>query len=201
LPGEFLGERARLDQPPEILGVVKVLCVSTLEPRKNHLRLLAALKHLETLCPELQFELNLVGNGYAGAMQIQEAVEQAARENPRIKWWRIVDDERLHELYMECHYTIYPSLIEGFGLPILESIWHSKPCICSDKGVMFELAQDGGCLATNVSDELCLAQALAMMANDHQLREKLTKEAANRPLKTWAEYGDEVLGYLHNYST
>lgn len=197
LPGEFSGGRLATGTPPPLDGVARVLCVSTLEPRKNHLRLLRALDLLPELCPGIRFELNLVGNGYAGAQEIARTVEAAAARDDRVRWWRVVDDQRLHEMYADAHFTIYPSLIEGFGLPILESIWHERPCICSDQGVMFELAREGGCLATNVRDERCLAQALAMLATDDAFRRRLTEEAARRPLKTWDEYCDQVLDCLH----
>lgn len=199
LPGEFSGARLTTGIAPASTGVVRLLCVSTLEPRKNHRRLLAAMRHLPSLCPELRFELNLVGNAYAGALDIAHEVEAAAADDDRIVWWRVVDDQCLRELYTSVHFTIYPSLIEGFGLPILESLWHERPCICSDQGVMMELAQEGGCLATNVRDELCLAQAIAMLGTDQALRERLTREAANRALKTWDQYSDEILECLHRF--
>lgn len=200
LPGEFSGARLATGEPPLITDVVRVLCVSTLEPRKNHLRLLAAFELLRTLCPEIRFELHLVGNSYSGAMQITDAVNAASLRDPCIKWWGVVDDGKLRDLYIHSHFTIYPSLIEGFGLPILESIWHERPCICSDQGVMSELAREGGCLATNVKDELCLAQAMTMLATDHSFRFKLTQEAARRPLKTWEQYCEQVLACFTQFS-
>lgn len=200
LPGEFTGRRIETGEPPPVTGPFRLLCVSTLEPRKNHRRLLAAFRRLAEECPGVEFELNLVGNSYAGALDIAHEVEAAAAADPRIKWWRIVDDQRLRELYLSAHATIYPSLIEGFGLPILESIWHERPCICSNDGVMYELALGGGCLATDVRDERCLAQAIALLATDAGFRRRLTEEAARRPLKTWDEYAAGVLGALGRFS-
>lgn len=200
LPGEFSGDRLATGEVCPHDNQVRILCVSTLEPRKNHLRLLAAFRMLSDLCPGIRFQLDLVGNSYAGAMEITEAIQAAAAQDDRIKWWRVVDDQKLHQLYADAHFTIYPSLIEGFGLPILESIWHERPCICSDAGVMSELAQGGGCLATNVRDERCLAQAMAMIANDEGFRRRLTQEAASRPLKTWEQYANEVLDRLNEFS-
>jgi len=201
LPGEFSGARLTTGIAPPIDGTVCVLCVSTLEPRKNHLRLLAAFKHLKEMCPSYDFELHLVGNEYAGALHIAQAVENAAATDNRIKWWRVVDDHKLEELYTQAHFTIYPSLIEGYGLPIVESIWHERPCICSDEGVMAELAAAGGCLATNVKDELCLAQAMKMLATDQIFRERLTREAGQRTLSTWEQYATEMLKHLHEFQT
>lgn len=52
-----------------------------------------------------------------------------------------VSDEALHWLYANCEYTLYPSLYEGWGLPIAESLMHSKPCIASNTSSMPEAGQ------------------------------------------------------------
>lgn len=196
LPGEFSGARLASGELPPPDGLIRILCVSTLEPRKNHQRLLAAFRQATALCPGLRLELHLVGNSYAGAMEITRAVEAAAAGDDRIRWWGVVDDQRLHELYSQVDFTVYPSLIEGFGLPILESIWHERPCVCSHQGVMAELAEEGGCLTVDVRSEEALARALASLATDFDLRSRLTREAARRPLKTWAQYTAGVLHLL-----
>lgn len=192
LPGEFSGERPGESERRQADGAIRVLCVSTLEPRKNHLRLLAAFERARALCPEADLRLDLVGNSYAGAMEITREVEAAAARHDWLKWWRIVDDQKLRELYLASDFTIYPSLIEGFGLPILESVWHGRPCLCSNGGVMAELAAEGGCLTADVRDIEQLASAIALLAKDSALRQRLTLEAEQRPLKTWQQYADEV---------
>jgi len=192
LPGEFAGghRSARL-QETESKGI-QILCVSTLEPRKNHRNLIQACLSIEENYPDLDWSLTLVGNRYAGAFEIADWVQSISAENSRIKWLGIVDDATLEELYQECAFTVYPSVIEGFGLPILESIWHGRPCICSNQGVMSELADGGGCLTTDVTDPLRLADAIYSLATDEDLRLKLSREAASRSLKTWNDYVAEL---------
>jgi cephalosporin hydroxylase len=87
-------------------------------------------------------------------------------------------------------------VVEGFGMPIVESLWHGRPCICSGDGVMGELAAGGGCLTVDVHDELALSDAIGRLATDHALRRKLAAEAVQRPIKTWREYGAEVCSLL-----
>jgi glycosyltransferase involved in cell wall biosynthesis len=200
LPGEFSGSRPGADDRRVADGVIRVLCVSTLEPRKNHLRLLAAFSRARELCPGVNLQLELVGNSYAGAMEITHEVVASAARNDWLKWWRIVDDERLRELYLSADFTVYPSLIEGFGLPILESVWHGRPCLCSNDGVMAELAIEGGCLTADVRDEAQLASALVVLATDTRLRARLTGEAEQRPLKTWQQYAAEIQQLLQSLS-
>jgi len=73
-------------------------------------------------------------------------------------------------------------------LPIMESLWHGKPCICHSGGVMAELGRDGGCLNVDVTDGDTLAAAVVRLAEDAQLYDKLSREAVSRPIKLWRDY-------------
>tara|TARA_R110002072_G_scaffold128466_2_gene266175 strand:- start:180 stop:467 length:288 start_codon:yes stop_codon:yes gene_type:complete len=90
-------------------------------------------------------------------------------------------------------------MIEGYGLPIVESIWHARPCLCANEGVMSELAELGGCVTANVRDSTALSEALQTLACDAQLRLKLSREAAQRPLSTWQDYTALILQKLEEY--
>lgn len=196
LPGEFgVSERAleRSGAKPE---EVQILYVSTLEPRKNHLTLVKACRLLDERFPGTKWTLTLVGNKYAGAFDLADAIVAMARQDPRIRWPGIVDDATLARLYREATFTVYPSLVEGFGMPIMESLWHGRPCVCSEKGVMAELAVGGGCLTTDVTDERALCEAIGRLATDRELRRRLEAEAVARPIRTWEQYGVDLVSAL-----
>lgn len=194
LPGEFKGVApAEADPSAE---VIEMLCVSTLEPRKNHATLLAACEYLAQHAPQLKWRLHLVGNSYAGADEIRINVEATSRRDPRIIWHRIVDDKALGDLYQRAAFTVYPSVIEGYGLPIVESAWYGRPCICSDGGVMAELGADGGCVLVNVENAAALGEAMLRLATDGPHRVRLAAQAAQRIIKTWRRYGLEILSTL-----
>jgi glycosyltransferase involved in cell wall biosynthesis len=193
LPGECAGAPRNQEMDIPLQGPVRILMVSTLEPRKNHRMLLNACLRMQRLHPELDWTLTLVGNKYAGAFDIADDVETACRSNPRIQWLGIVDDTTLARLYRESTFTVYPSVIEGFGLPIMESIWYGRPCLCANQGVMAEQAAGGGCLTADVNDEAALADALYRLATDRSLLTKLARQAVSRPVKTWATYAQELL--------
>jgi glycosyltransferase involved in cell wall biosynthesis/cephalosporin hydroxylase len=171
---------------------IRMLCVSTLEPRKNHTVLLAACRLLDERFPALDWSLTLVGNRYAGAFEIADMVEEASRRDPRIRWVGVVDDAALTATYRRATFTVYPSLVEGFGMPLMESLWSGKPCICRDQGVMAELASGGGCLTADVTDPLALCDAIGRLATDAQLRRQLAEEALHRPIATWRQYAADV---------
>lgn len=200
LPGEFGGyERVKEVQEgvKGVKNVIRILCVSTLEPRKNHVRLIKACLLMQDLHPELEWELILVGNRYAGNSDIPEYIESVSSRNNRINWMGVVDDLTLHQLYTDASFTIYPSIIEGYGMPIMESLWHGKPCICFNEGVMGELAKGGGCFTTNVMHEKDLSEAIYKLATDSALLERLSHEAVSRDIKLWKDYAIQLLECLN----
>jgi glycosyltransferase involved in cell wall biosynthesis len=197
LPSEFSGTQrnTQISSFPE--GRKQFLCVSTLEPRKNHLKLIDACEILSRKYPTLDWSLMLVGNRYADADELAEKVSEASAKDSRIQWLGTVDDETLKSLYQASAFTIYPSIIEGFGMPIMESLWYGKPCICYGTGVMAELAHGGGCLAVDVTDASALADAIYNLSTDKQLYDQLARQAAKRELKTWREYSEEFVAILN----
>ena len=201
LPAEFGGsEREREPRVQEGHGPVRILCVSTLEPRKNHRMLIRACQRMGNEHPELEWKLTLVGNRYHGADDLAAFVEQTAAKDRHIEWLGIVDDAKLLDLYRQADLTVYPSIMEGYGMPIVESVWHAKPCICHREGVMAELAAEGGCVTVNVLDETALAEAIHRVASDPAVRLKLSTEAVGRTLRTWDEYVTAMLSSMDRAS-
>lgn len=197
LPDEFgLAPRRAEPWALDTSDRVEILCVSTLEPRKNHLALIEAVQRLDQLTPELGWRLTLVGNRYSEAESLALAVQAACHADDRIRWLGVVDDQTLCQLYSECTFTVYASCIEGFGMPIVESLWHGKPVLCHKGGVMRELALKGGCLMANVNDPEEFAAILARLATDVSLYKKLSTQAVQRPVRTWDSYANEVLTIL-----
>lgn len=197
LPGEFGGAPRSLSAG-ERDGAVNILCVSTLEPRKNHRRLLAACQRMGREHPEVDWTLTLIGNRYAGAFDLADEVEALAKRDTRIRWHGIVDDATLAREYNRATFTIYPSLIEGFGMPVLESMWHGKPCVCANSGVMAEHAAEGGCLTVDVHDEDALYRAIVQLCTDEQLWGSLSRQALSRHIKTWSDYAAQFLTLLRS---
>ena len=113
-----------------------VLCVGRLEGRKNQIflvRLWAELIRKNGNVPDLL----LVGRmGHRGEEIISEIKER--RLENKIKWLDGISDEELSELYKNCLFTVFPSLYEGWGLPIVESLFFGKHCITSNTSSMIE---------------------------------------------------------------
>ena len=175
---------------------VEMLCVATLEPRKNHRRLIEAFHILKAKRGDLQLKLTLIGNRYDSAPDIAEFVEEACRSDSSISWLGFQSDEAIAAAFSRASFVVYPSLVEGFGLPILESIWMGRPCICHDDGVMRELASPGGCLTVDVRDASKLASAMERLATDDALLTRLGADAAARTIPKWEDYAASVASVL-----
>ncbi|WP_336489769.1 glycosyltransferase family 4 protein [Methylobacterium nigriterrae] len=195
LPAQF-SDHPRVLTPPARSPEVNILCVSTIEPRKNHRVLIEAFQTLRRRRPDLPVRLNLVGNLYVGAESLAQWVRLAEQADDRIVWHGILSDEEIAAQYAGTSFTVYPSIAEGFGLPIMESLWMGRPCLCHEGGVMAELAADGGCLTVNMNSVPEVAAALEQMVVNPDLREVLTRQVFARRIGTWESYGDVIAARL-----
>ena len=172
-----------------------VVYVSSLDPRKNHFTLLAAAERLWR--EGLHFELRIIGRSTKlfGRKVIAE-IRRLQKLGRPIRWLRHVDDKTLLREYTDCRFTVYPSLMEGYGLPIIESLLHGKPCISGGNGALGEVASGGGCLIVDQTNEEALAAGIKKLLVDQQLYARLCAEARAREFRSWADYIDKFLGYL-----
>jgi len=178
-----------------------VLCVSTLEPRKNHISLIEGFNLLCNSGKNVDnIRLVLVGNRYHGADELYEFVIAAQLANPLIVYKGIVPDNELERLYNGCLFTVYPSLAEGYGLPIVESLLYSKPVVCHNEGSMAELASKGGSVAIDCRDMQAISETLFSLfpsADQHPaLLKSLYQEALRIKPKSWSLYGEQMVSSL-----
>ncbi len=200
LPAQ-LGNAKRVRVLPDLdRSECRILCVSTLEPRKNHRTLLAAFRKLVSRRPNIDLKLILIGNRYVGAEELVDLVASEQADGLPLEWLGVVPDDKIVKEYERALFSVYPSTIEGYGLPIMESMWLGRPCVCSDGGVMAELAAEGGCLTVNVQSAEALSRAMERLATDRALYKGLCLETHARRLPTWQDYASEVGDALHGLS-
>lgn len=172
-----------------------VLCVGSLEGRKNHLALLDACEALWN--QKLAFNLRLIGIAHArtGKPALEKIAQLIAQGHPII-YDGAVDESTLQQAYQDCHFTVYPSLLEGFGLPVLESLQRGKPCICSAHGALGESARPGGALMLESVDGHSLAQAISTLLQNPAKHEELRQAALKRDYRTWDDYTTDLLMWI-----
>ncbi len=178
------------DATPGTGGLPYVLVVGSQDPRKNHLAVLHAAERLW-----LEGErLALVFAGGRGwrADAFDREVARLVRAGRAVHVRRGVDDATLWRLYSGARFSVFPSLHEGFGLPVAESLAAGVPCITSRAGSMGEIAVGGGALTVDPEDDDALHEAMGRLLRDNELHARLTAEARSRQDRTWTQYADEL---------
>lgn len=167
-------------------GPPALLCVGILEPRKNQTFLLDVCTALWE--EGLSFELHVVGrvNPHFGR-PIVARLKTLRRKFPGLHYHEAATDAVLARLYARACATVYPTLAEGCGLPLLESMWRGVPVVCSDLPVLRENALGGGCLPVRLNDPVAWKTALRQMLERGSVHARLAEEAVTRPLPTWGQ--------------
>jgi glycosyltransferase involved in cell wall biosynthesis len=172
-----------------------VLCVGSFERRKNHLTLLRAANAVWE--SGIEFDLELIGRSTgAFGSKVTTELRKLRRSGRPVRWLKQVNDDVLERAYQACRFTVYPSLIEGFGLPIAESLIHGKPCICGGNGALGEVARGGGCLMVDQTKWESLTDAMKTLLVDGELYSRLCHEASMRKFRSWPDYIDKLVAHL-----
>jgi len=192
LPAEMIGlARVTTPGPGEGSTQLRVLAAGTVEPRKNQLALMQAVNRLRARRPDLPIRLDVVGSLHHAVAEA--ATREAAASGGSITLHHYAPEALLRGLLRDCDITAFISLNEGFGLPIVESLWQGKPCLCSNLGSMAEIAAGGGCLSIDPRDPAAIEAGLERLATDAAFRAELAEAACSRELTSWDDYASDVL--------
>ncbi|HSY52835.1 MAG TPA: glycosyltransferase family 1 protein [Opitutaceae bacterium] len=176
-----------------------ILSVGSIEGRKNHLALLNACERL--WAGGLRFELRLIGLAHpqTGRAALDKIAALKCAGRP-LHYEGPVDDATVTAAYDACQFTVYPSLMEGFGLPVIESLAHGKPCVCSSRGALGEAARGGGCAALDSVDVDSLASAISRLLQNPSNLATLADAARARTFKSWDNYASELVDWMPTLS-
>ncbi|MCE7066470.1 glycosyltransferase family 1 protein [Dyadobacter sp. CY326] len=144
-----------------------VLCVGTLEERKNQHRLVEAFADV----PDNDFDLILVGKQTSYTSKILDSVKRLNLEN-KVKILSNVPTEHLPALYQQAEIFAYISVYEGFGIPILEAL-HSGTPVLAAKGSCLEEAGGPGGLYADPYQKEDISKQLTKLITDVNLRKCL----------------------------
>ena len=151
---------------------LRLLAVGSLQPRKNLQRLVAAVRALSAQRP---VTLSLIGPEGYQAQEIRESVGQDAS----VRFLGYVSEQRLIEAYQSADVFVYPSLYEGFGLPVIEAMACGTPVVTSTGGSLPEVAGSAAVLVDPL-DELAIADGIRRAADDASLRTRLVRDGLVR---------------------
>jgi glycosyltransferase involved in cell wall biosynthesis len=155
-----------------------ILTVGDLQPRKNQEGLIAAFEELLRHHPHLPHHLVLVGQaGWAGT-RVMAAAARSAVGN-RTHFPGFVSDPELLDFYSACEVFVFPSLYEGFGLPIIEAMACGRAVACSNVTAMPEVA-DSAALLFDPRSTGEIVRAMRDLVLDPELRSRMERLGAQR---------------------
>jgi alpha-1,3-rhamnosyl/mannosyltransferase len=169
-----------------------VLAVGTLEPRKNLPRLVDAYAAMPV---ELQSAHPLVVVGALG-WETNGTLRALESLGERCTMLGHVSDVALAELYRRCAVFCYPSLGEGFGLPVLEAMAAGAAVLTSDVSSLPEVGGDAVAYADPTQAQ-AIAEQLQRLLRDDALRTELSRRASARAQEfSWESFAETVLAVL-----
>lgn len=145
-----------------------LLFVGTIEPRKNLSRLVQAYASLDSAVKEKTGGLVLVGpRGWLGGWELSRVLSQDG-----VRWLGFLPREELEAVFRGALLFAYPSLYEGFGLPVLEAMARGVPVITSRTSSLREVAE-GAAFLVDPEEVMDLRKALRRLIGDGELRARL----------------------------
>jgi glycosyltransferase involved in cell wall biosynthesis len=167
-----------------------VLVVGTHEPRKNHLAVLHAAEVLWRR--GLRFSLAFIGGHSWSSQRFEAGVTRLRGAGRPIELLTSITDDSLWAAYRLSHCVLFPSLNEGYGLPVAEALACGTPVVTSNFGSMAEIAELGGAVLVDPRDDSSVTEGLASVLTDDALHARLRAEAAARPQRSWDDYARET---------
>lgn len=155
-----------------------VLSVGVLQPRKNLPRLLKAFARLKAAHPGWPHRLVVVGKpGWGGQSAI--GAPASSKRQSALVYTGYVDDDELPALYAGATAFAYPSLYEGFGLPVLEAMACGCPVLTSNRSSMCEIAGDAAQLVDPLSVD-SIMRGLETLLSDNARCDELRQRGRER---------------------
>ena len=168
-----------------------ILAVGNVQPRKNLVRLVQAYILLRER-QAINAKLIIVGRSQWHGSEIQRIATNNAYSNDII-FTGYLEDSSVAALLMNCSVFVYPSLYEGFGLPVLEAMSLGAPVITSNSSSLPEVAGEAARLIDPTSVEE-IADAIVQVLNDDEFSDRLRKRGLQRAAQfTWAKTAQATL--------
>ncbi len=155
-----------------------LLCVGTIEPRKNIIGLLQAFHLLTTQYSNHDAQLAIAGGRGWLFDETMEQVDKLGLRG-RVRFLDRVSDEALHHLYVAARGHVHPAFYEGFGLPPLEAMACGTPTIVSNTSSLPEVVQDAALLVDPTHPEE-IAVAMNRLLADDALHAELRSKGLQR---------------------
>jgi glycosyltransferase involved in cell wall biosynthesis len=195
LADEFPGARrneSAVSPPKEaarLCGRSFVLCVGTVAVRKNHMMLLSVWEELQAELGDALPMLVLAGRRGWKAEDVLRRLDDLQNAD-RIFFAEAPTDAFLRWLYSACLFTVFPSVLEGWGLPVGESLWFGKACAASNSSSILAAGRDL-CLYFSPSEPRQMKAAIRSLL-DPTIRRSYENKIQSTRLRTWTEVAEDI---------
>lgn len=170
------------------------LFMGTIEPRKNLVRLIRSFEQFKEKT-KLPHKLILVGRVGWGGEETKNAIAASSAKKDIVPTGSLNDQDR-RLAYWGADSIVFPSLYEGFGLPIIEGQAAERPVLAGTGGSLAEVGRDS-VLVVDAADEGAIARGLEQLATDRELRASLVKQGlVNIKRFSWKRCARETLTLL-----
>jgi len=167
----------------------KIVCISTFLERKNQLTLVYEFNLVKDQIPHNLF---LVGGGNIRYVNKVKDLIAELNLHDRVFITGFISNQEKNNLISQAEFTVYPSLYEGFGIPLLESLSLGVPVITTKRTVMQEVLQDAA-LYFDPKKTTDLAFQMRFLANNHEIQDRLLDNAKKIFKKyTWSQTADKA---------
>ncbi len=165
------------------------LTVATFDPRKNHAYLIDAFEQLWE--SGQQVSLCLVGRIGARCDEVVQRIQTHAERHQRLFLFEDLSDAELRYCYQRARGVVFPSIVEGFGLPIVEALWFGKKTFASDTPIHREVG-GADCSYFDLQDKCSLSNQIIDW--EHALAGGSTTDCLpKRQITNWHESSQQVL--------
>jgi glycosyltransferase involved in cell wall biosynthesis len=167
--------------------------VSTIHARKNYDFLLKVWASLYECSEISDVKLVIVGSKSWGGDFITKMLQTDPKLFDRVHHISNLSDKKLDWLYINCIFTVYPSLYEGWGLPITESLSYGKACVASSTSSMPEASQGLG-LHVDPTDTIGWTAKIKMLIDDERYRENIEQEIKSKfVFNSWDTIAERIV--------
>lgn len=174
-----------------------ILTISTLEPRKNLVRLIRTFALYRRNNPQKREKLIIIGGEGWKFKDIYKEIRGLGVRKEVILAGYVGEKEKIR-LLRRAKTFIFPSLYEGFGLPVVEAMSLGVPVICSRKGALAEICGNAA-FFINPYAVRSIAEGLSKVLGDRDIREKLAKKGLERAKRfSWQKCAKETLEVYQN---
>ena len=185
---DFSPSKDVLDLPSQY-----ILCVGLSLPHKNLEVVLKAM-------PSLKMDLIITGQTQGKYKQKLQNLIAKLQLQQRVHWWEYTSTETLVQLYQNAFALVYPSLAEGFGMPMLEAQSHSCPVVVAPTPALLEVGGAGVLVADSHNPQSWVAN-LKKLENNEKRQEMIDLGAENSQNFSWQKCAQQIAELVLNSSS